>query len=143
MVWIDVVPEAINNVIAGSVQFLFSPVLVASPHVKSGRARPLTVSTAKRLSFLPDVPAVAEFVPGYEASHWYAMWGPKGLPRPIVVRWNEIVAKWLKTDEAQARLRAEGLEPNGGPPEEAAKVIGVSIDKWRRVMREAKITPET
>jgi tripartite-type tricarboxylate transporter receptor subunit TctC len=71
------------------------------------------------------------------------MWGPKGLPRPIVTRWNGIVAKWLSTEEAQARLKAEGLEPGGGPPEEAAKVVGGAIEKWRRVMREARIKPET
>jgi len=133
---------AMTALIAGEVQVTAMSVVPSMPHVKSGRARPLAVSTAKRLSFLPDVPAVSEFVPGYEASHWYAMWGPKGLPRPIVTRWNEIVAKWLKTDEAQARLRAEGLEPNGGAPDEATKVIGGSIEKWRRVMREANIKPE-
>ncbi|HYC46837.1 MAG TPA: tripartite tricarboxylate transporter substrate binding protein [Burkholderiales bacterium] len=133
---------AMTALIGGEVQVTAMSVVPSMPHVKSGRARPLAVSTAKRLSYLPDVPAVAEFVPGYEASHWYAMWGPKGLPRPVVARWNGIVAKWLATDEAQARLRAEGLEPGGGPPEEAGKIVRGAIEKWRRVMREARIKPE-
>jgi tripartite-type tricarboxylate transporter receptor subunit TctC len=60
-----------------------------------------------------------------------------------VMRWNQIVADWLKTEEAQARLKAEGMEPGGGPPEEFAKVVSGAVERWRRVIREAKIKPET
>jgi len=133
---------AMTAIVAGEMQVTAMSVVPSMPHVKSGRVRALAVSTAKRLSFLPDVPAVSETVPGYEASHWYGMWGPKGLPRPIVARWNESVAKWLATEEAQARLKAEGLEPGGGPPEQFEKVLRTAIEQWRRVIREAKIKPE-
>jgi tripartite-type tricarboxylate transporter receptor subunit TctC len=112
------------------------------PHVKSGRVRALAVSTAKRLSYLPEVPTVSETVPGYEASHWYGMWGPKGLPRNIVLRWNELVAKWLSTEEGQARVKAEGLDAGGGAPEQFQKIVRSDIEKWRRVIREAKINPQ-
>jgi tripartite-type tricarboxylate transporter receptor subunit TctC len=88
------------------------------------------------------VPAVSETVPGYEANHWYGMWGPRGLPKPIVTRWNEAVAKVILTDELQSRMKAEGLEPGGGPPEAFQRIIRNDIEKWRRVIREAKIKPQ-
>ena len=134
---------AMTAIVGGEMQVTAMSVVPSMPHVKSGRVKALAVTTAKRLSFLPDVPAVAETVPGYEASHWYGMWGPKGLPRPIVMRWNEIVSKWLQTEEGQARLKSEGMEPGGGPPEEFAKVLSSAIERWRRVIREAKIKPES
>ena len=134
---------AMTAIVGGEMQVTAMSVVPSMPHVKSGRVKPLAVTTAKRLSFLPDVPAVSETVPGYEASHWYGMWGPKGLPRPIVLRWNEIVSKWLQTEEGQARLRSEGMEAGGGPPEEFTKVVYGAIEKWRRVIREAKIKPES
>ncbi len=109
------------------------------PHVKSGRVRALAVTTAKRSPFLPDIPAVSESVPGYEASHWYAMWGPKGLPRSIVARWNGTVSKLLASPDAQARFKAEGMVIEAGPPEQFQKLNRETIEKWRRVIREANI----
>lgn len=82
-------------------------------------------------------------MPGYEASHWYAMWGPQGVPRNLVMRWNQEVAKVLVTEEAKSRMKAEGLELGGGPPEQCQQVIMRDIEKWRRVIREAKIKRES
>jgi tripartite-type tricarboxylate transporter receptor subunit TctC len=70
------------------------------------------------------------------------MWGPKGLPKPIVARWNQEVVKVLRSEEAGARLKAEGLEPGGGTPEQCQDMIRNTIEKWRRVMKEAGIAPE-
>jgi tripartite-type tricarboxylate transporter receptor subunit TctC len=70
------------------------------------------------------------------------MWGPKRLPRPIVMRWNQAVGKVLLGDEAQTRLKAEGLEPGGGPPERFQQIVRSDVEKWRRVMREANIKPQ-
>ncbi|MGH8667357.1 MAG: Bug family tripartite tricarboxylate transporter substrate binding protein [Burkholderiales bacterium] len=112
------------------------------PHVKSGRVRALAVTIAKGSPFLPDVPDVSETVPGYEASHWYAMWGPKNLPKAIVMRWNSAIAKLLATPEAQARFKNEGLAIAAGPPEQFAKLNRETIEKWRRVIRESNIRPE-
>ena len=133
---------AMTALVAGEIPVTAMSIVPSMPHVKSGRVRALAVSTAKRSSYLPDIPAVAETIPGYEASHWYGMWGPKGLPKPILTRWNEAVGKVLVTDEAQARMKAEGLEPGGGPPEAFQKIIRSDIEKWRRVLREAKIKPQ-
>jgi tripartite-type tricarboxylate transporter receptor subunit TctC len=130
---------AMTAIVAGEIQTTAMSVVPSMPHVKSGRVRALAVTTAKRMSYLPDVPAVSETVPGYEASHWYGMWGPKGLPRQIVTLWNREVAKVLQTEDMKARMRAEGLEAGGGPPEEFQQVVRRDIEKWRRVIKEANI----
>ena len=133
---------AMTAMVGGEIQATAMSIVPSMPHVKSGRVRALAVTTAKRSPYLPDIPAVSETVPGYEATHWYAMWGPKGLPKPILARWNQEVAKVLATDEAQARMKAEGLEPGGGTPEQCQQLIRGDIEKWRRVIREAGIRPE-
>lgn len=70
------------------------------------------------------------------------MWGPKGIPRAIVTRWNQEVTKVLGTEEAKVRMRAEGLDAGGGTPEECQQIITRDIEKWRRVIRDAKIKRE-
>ena len=133
---------AMTAVVAGEVPVTAMSIVPSMPHVKSGKVRALAVSMAKRSIYLPDVPAVSETVPGYEASHWYGMWGPKGLPAPIVRRWNEAVTKVLQTEEAQTRLKADGLEGWGGPPERFQQIVRHDVEKWRRVIRDAKIRPD-
>jgi tripartite-type tricarboxylate transporter receptor subunit TctC len=133
---------AMTALVSGEIQTTAMSIVPSMPHVRAGRVRALAVTTARRSPYLPDIPAVAETVPGYEASHWYAMWGPKGIPKPIVERWNHVVAKALASEEAAARLKAEGLEPGGGPAEQCQALIRQNIEKWRRVMKEAHIKPE-
>ncbi|MES2562025.1 MAG: tripartite tricarboxylate transporter substrate binding protein [Pseudomonadota bacterium] len=135
--------QAMTAMIGGEIQTTAMSVVPSMPHVKSGRVRALAVSTAQRSTYLPDVPAVSETVPGYEASHWYAMWGPKGMPRGIVMRWNQEVSKVLATEEAKARAKAEGMDIGGGTPEYAQQIIARDIEKWRRVIRDAKIKRES
>jgi tripartite-type tricarboxylate transporter receptor subunit TctC len=97
------------------------------------------VTTGSRMPLLPDVPAMGETVPGYEANHWYGLWGPKGLPKPILGRWNKEVAAVLRTEDMRSRLAAEGLEPAGGPPDQFLRIIRRDVEKWNRVVREMKI----
>jgi tripartite-type tricarboxylate transporter receptor subunit TctC len=130
---------AMTAIVGGEIQATAMSLVPSIPHVKSGRVRALAVTTAKRSPFLPDIPAVAETVPGYEASHWYAMWGPKNLPQAIVTRWNSSVAKLLATPDAQARFKAEGMVIEGGPPQQLQQLNREAIEKWRRVIREAHI----
>jgi tripartite-type tricarboxylate transporter receptor subunit TctC len=135
--------QAMTAMIGGELQVTAMSVVPSMPHVKSGRVRALAVSTARRSPYLPEIPTVSETVPGYEASHWYAMWGPKGIPRAIVMRWNQEVAKVLATEEAKVRMRAEGLDPGAGTPDECQQIIARDIEKWRRVIRDAKIKRES
>jgi tripartite-type tricarboxylate transporter receptor subunit TctC len=111
-------------------------------HIKSGRLRALAFTHRNRSAAMPDLPTIGETLPGFEVIHWYGIWGPKGMPRDIVTRWNSEVARILQTDEMRNRARAEGLEIAGGPPQEFAELVKRDIEKWRRVMKEAKIQRE-
>jgi tripartite-type tricarboxylate transporter receptor subunit TctC len=133
---------AMTAMVGGEIQATAMSIVPSMPHVKSGKVRALAVTTAKRSPYLPDIAAVSETVPGYEATHWYAMWGPKGLPKPVLARWNQEIGKVLGGEEAAARMKAEGLEPGGGTPEQCQDMIRRDIEKWRRVMKEARIAPE-
>jgi len=131
---------ALTATVSGEVQLTAVSMVPTIPLVKTGRLRAIAVTTAKRSSLLPEVPTIGETVPGYESIHWYGMWGPKKLPKAIVARWNKEVAKVLQSKEMQIRLAAEGLEPAGGPPEQFMTVIRRDVEKWKRVVKEAKIT---
>ena len=128
-----------NALLGGEVQSSFSSLVPSIPHVKAGRLRAIALTTPRRSRALPDVPTVGETVAGYEVVHWYGMWGPKGLPKDIVKRWNAEVAKVLQTDDMKKWLEAEGLEPAGGLPEEFLNRIRSDVEKWKKVAKEAKI----
>ncbi len=131
---------ALAAAISGEAQLTLLSMVPTIPYVKAGRLRAIAVTTEKRTTLLPGVPTVSETVPGYTVIHWYGMWGPKGLPRNIVLLWNKEVAKVLQTDEMKKRLAGEGLDPAGGPPEQFLDRIRLDVEKWRRVVRETKIT---
>ena len=128
--------------VGGEVQLTALSMVPILPHIKAGRLRALGITNPKRSSLLPDVPTISETVPGFEVIHWYGIWGPKGTPGPIVSRWNNEVAKVLLTDEMKSRTKSEGLETSGGPPEEFGEIIRRDVEKWQRVIKEAKISRE-
>jgi tripartite-type tricarboxylate transporter receptor subunit TctC len=131
---------AMTALLSGEVSGSLTTLVTSIPHVKTGRLRAVGVTTPKRSRALPDVPSIGETVPGYEVVHWYGMWGPKGLPGVIVALWNREVAKALKTSATQKFLEDQGLEAAGGPPEEFANRLKVDVAKWKRVVKEAKIS---
>ncbi len=133
---------ALLAVVAGEVQMTMISIVPTIPHIKAGRLRAIGLTSPKRSSALPDLPAINETLPGFEVVHWYGIWGPRGIPQEIVARWNREVAKILLSDEMKAKTRSEGLEGGGGPPQELAELIRRDVEKWRRVMKEAKIKPE-
>jgi tripartite-type tricarboxylate transporter receptor subunit TctC len=133
---------ALLAVVAGEVQLTMISIVPSLPHAKAGKIRPLAISTPKRSALLPDVPSISETVPKVEIIHWYGMWGPKGMPKAIVERWNKEVARLLHTDDMKARTKAEGMDPAGGPPQEFGDVIRRDVTKWRRVISEGKIKRE-
>ena len=130
----------VNALMRAEIEITFGSMVAIIPQVKSGRLHAIAVTTGQRSSALPDVPTVGETVAGYEVVHWYGVWGPKGLPKDIVKRWNEEVTKVLQTDQMKKRLAQEGLAPAGGPPERFLDVIRRDVEKWKRVVKEAKIT---
>jgi len=125
--------------LSGEVDSSFSSLVPSIPHVKAGRLRAIALTTPQRSRALPEVPTIGETVPGYDVTHWYGIWGPKGLPKDIVTRWNQEVARVLRSDAMQKWLAQEGLEPAGGPPEEFLNRIRSDVEKWKKVVKEAKI----
>jgi len=126
--------------LGGEVDMSFSSLVPSMPHLKAGRLRAIGVTTPKRWPVLPDVPAVNETVAGYDVTHWYGLWGPKGLPQEIVMRWNLEVAKVLRTDAVKKWLDREGVEAAGGPPEEFYERIRNDVQKWKKLATEARIS---
>lgn len=131
---------AMSDLLGGQLQMMITGVVALIPHVRSGRLRGIAVTSAKRSAALPDVPTVGETVPGYEAAGWYGFCGPKGVPEAVVSLWNREVNKILQTEEMKKRLEVDALEPVGGPPEQLLNTIKRDIEKWKKVVKEAKIT---
>ena len=130
---------AIADLLGGQVQLIFGAMPATIPQVKAGKLRGIGVTTAKRTPALPDIPAIGEIVKDYEAALWYGLWGPKGLPKPIIARWNQEVAKALQTEEMKKRMAADGVEPAGGPPEQFLNAIARDVEKWKKVVKAANI----
>jgi tripartite-type tricarboxylate transporter receptor subunit TctC len=131
----------IPDLLAGQVQLYFSPTPQALPYVKDGRLRALGVTSAKRSAALPDVPAIAEFVPGYAASAWVGIGAPKGTPAEIIRQLNTEIGAVLADPEAQSRLLALGFEPHAMRPAEFKTFIAAEVDKWEKVIAFAHIQP--
>lgn len=128
-----------NALLSGEIDSSFSSLVPSIPHIKTGRLRAIGVTTPQRSRALPDVSTIGETVPGYDVTHWYGIWGPKNLPRDIVMRWNQEVAKVLRTAAVVKWLEGEGLVPAGGPPEEYRDRIKSDVEKWKKVVKEAHI----
>jgi tripartite-type tricarboxylate transporter receptor subunit TctC len=130
------------DLIAGQVQMMFSPIAASISYVKSGQLRSLAVASPSRLAILPDVPTVAETVPGFDASGWHGLTAPKGTPPEII----EIVHKATTTALADPAFKAKLADLGGVPmpmtPAEFGKFIADDIDKWAKVIRFANIKPE-
>ena len=109
------------------------------PHIEAGRLRALAVPSPRRSALLPEVPTVAEAanLPGYEVANWYAMMGPRGLPRPIVDRVNAALNDSLRDPEVVAGLTRHGLEPAPSTPEELTGFIQAETAKWRPIIERA------
>jgi len=123
----------------GEVQIGSFSLVPSMPHVRAGRLKALGITSAKRSPILPEVAPIADAVPGYVVNHWYGIWGPKGIPAPIVMRWNKEVARLLHVDEIKKQMRGEGLEPAGGPPDELRAQIKDAVEQWRKTIVEARI----
>ncbi|MNT42526.1 Tripartite tricarboxylate transporter family receptor [compost metagenome] len=103
----------------------------------------LAVTTATRIAALPNVPTIAESgMPGYDATLWYGLIGPKNLPAPIVEKLNAAVNRALLTPEAREKLLADGAEPAGGTPAEFTTTIRNEISQWGKVVKDLGIKPE-
>jgi len=129
----------VQDVIAGRVDLLFDSITVSRAQVEGGKLRALAVTSNARVPQLPDVPAVAETVPGFEVTSWAALAGPPGLPPEIVGRLHGALVKVIARPDTSKRLVDIGGTPASSTPEETAKHVAREIEKWKRVVEGAKI----
>ena len=133
---------ALADLLGGQVQVLFDNLPSSIGHIKGGRLRPLAVTTAKRSDALPDVPTVAETVPGFEASVFYGMGVPKGTPRAVIDKLNKVVNAALADPAMQAKLADLGGASIAGTPEDFGKIIADETAKWAKVVTATGATAE-
>jgi len=133
---------ALTDVMGGQIAAMFSNALTARPQIDAGRVRALAVSGSRRIEALPNVPTVAEAVPGYEAMQWYGLLAPAGTAPAIISRLNAEALKALRSDEMKERLALDGAEPLGSTPAEFATLIKEELAKWTRVARASNIEPQ-
>lgn len=131
------------DLMGGQIQMMFDNLVALMPHFKSGKLRPVAVTTIKRHPQLPDVPTLSESgVKGFEAVAWFGMVAPPGTPKEVINKLNAEVVKALNTPELRQRLTDGGSEVIGNSPEEADKFLKSEIVKWGKVVKAAKITAE-
>jgi tripartite-type tricarboxylate transporter receptor subunit TctC len=130
---------AMTDLLGGQVQVYFGPVAESIEYLKTGRLRPLAVTTARRLEALPDIPAVAEFVPGYEASGWHGLGAPANTPRETVATLNREINAALIDPKLMARLADLGGTVLAGSTVDFGKLIAEETEKWAKVIRFAGI----
>jgi tripartite-type tricarboxylate transporter receptor subunit TctC len=131
---------ALVDLIAGQVQMMCTSPLPSMPHVKSGKLRALAMTGLKRASFAPDIPAVAETLPGFQTTLWYALLAPAGTPQSILDRVHAETVKIVRAKDFSQQLESQGAEPVASTPQELRKFIDAEIVQWTKLQKQAKIT---
>jgi tripartite-type tricarboxylate transporter receptor subunit TctC len=136
-------PEAVTAVLSGETTMMFPTIETVMPHIRSGRIRALAVSTARRTPTLPDVPTVMESgVKGYDVATWFGVFAPAKTPPAIVENLSAEIAKSLTVPSLRDKITVQGAQPVGSTSAEFQKHVREEIEKWTRIIREAKITIE-
>lgn len=133
---------ALIDVIAGTVDIMFCPINSALPHIRSGKLRALGVATAKRVTLLPEVPTVAETVPGYVSDIWIGMVAPAKTPAPVIAKLNTELRKALSLPDVKDKLAEQGIEATSSTPAEFANLIAADQKRWAVVIKGAGIQPD-
>ena len=131
--------QAITDLLGGQVQVLFEPLPASIEHIKSGKLRALAVTSATRSAALPDLPALSEFVSGYEASGWNGICAPKNTPADIVEKLNGAINTSLADPKLATRLADMGAAPIAASPAQFGALIASETDKWAKVIRAANV----
>ena len=133
---------AVVDVIAGRAQALFGGIPYTGPQVKAGRVRAIAIGHPTRMSMWPDVPAIAETLPGFSNTTWFGLLGPAGTPKAVVDRINAEMKRAVANPEFVKQLVAIGLEPASSTPAEFHDMIRAELKRWTKVIKEAGITAE-
>ena len=129
------------DLLSGQVQLAFDNLPASIEHIRSGKLRPLAVTTTTRSVALPDIPALAEMLPGFESSAWNGLAAPKSTPAEIIDKLNKEINAGLADPKIKARLADLGGTPFVGLPADFGKLIADETDKWGKVIRAANIKP--
>jgi tripartite-type tricarboxylate transporter receptor subunit TctC len=132
---------ALTDLISGQVQVMFDAMASAVEHIRGGRLRPLGVTTATKADALPEVPAIADVVPGYEVSNWFGFGMPRSTPADVIMTFNKAVDAALADPKLKARLAELGGILMPGSPADFGKLIAEETEKWGKVIRSANIKP--
>ena len=133
---------AMPDLVSGKLDVLFDSFPSALPHVKEGRLRALGITSLKRSPLFPEVPAIAETVPGFEATTWFGLYGPKAMPPELVARINTAVNQALREADVKDRLARLGIEPVGGTPQQFSAMLATDRAKWGKIIKDRQITSE-
>jgi tripartite-type tricarboxylate transporter receptor subunit TctC len=134
--------QSIMDVVAGHVDMVFDNIPTAAQQAKAGKVRALAVTSLERAPLLPEVPAMAEFLPGFEATSWHGLFAPGGTPKEIVDKVSGEVQRIMKLPHIQERMQAMGAKPIGNTPEEFTQHISVERKKWAEVVKASGVSLE-
>ena len=130
---------ALTALISGEVDLSYENSLVVTPHIRAGKVKALAVTGVKRSQLMPELPTIAETLPGYNASGWYGLFVPAQTPRAIVARLNQEAVKALRMPDVVKTLSSQGAEPVGNSPEEFSTFVKAEIEKWAKLVKFAKM----
>ncbi len=133
---------ALTDLLAGQVQVYFSSVASAIQYIKAGKLRALAVTTSTRSELLPNLPTMAEFLPGYEASPWYGIAAPKATPTDMITKLNAEINSALADPAMRARLAELGATPLSGSPADFGRLLVEETDKWAKVVKLSGAKPD-
>ena len=131
---------AIPDLISGKIDVLFDALPTGMPHVRDGRLRALGVTSLKRSPLAPELPPIADVLPGFESNTWFGLYGPKGLPADMVNRINAAANQALSDPEVRDKLARLGIEPTTSTPAQLASMVAADAAKWKKIIIERKIT---
>ncbi|MGB3068775.1 MAG: tripartite tricarboxylate transporter substrate binding protein [Ottowia sp.] len=130
---------AITDIVGGQVQVMFVSVTSVLAHIRSGKLRPLAVTSKERIAALPDVPAIGDIYKGFEVYSWVGLLAPSGVPADVVSKLNASVNAALKTSDVQKFLEDQSLKPAGGTPEQFGTYMKAETQKWRELIQRQNI----
>ena len=130
---------ALVALVSGEVDMSYENSLIITPHIRSGKVRGIAVTSAKRSALLPELPTIAETLPGYSASGWYGLLAPAATPKSVIARLNSEAIKALRSPDVIDKLTGQGAEPVGNSPEEFGAFIRSEIDKWANLVKAANM----
>ena len=136
------IPLAMNDVMAGVVDYTFVDLGNSMAQAKGGKLRPLGITANKRSPMVPDWPSLAESMPGFDITAWFALVGPAGMPKDVVDKLNTTIGQALKSKETQDKLAGIGIQTMAMSPEQLKAFMASEVSKWLRLVKESNIQPE-